>query len=52
MVWINEQQLAEDNVSEAIICKKAGLLHVDFAKKIPGTSVAVSEFKASRGWFN
>ena len=52
LVWINKQQLAGDSVSEAIICKKARLLHADLAKKMPGTSAAVSEFKASRGWFN
>lgn len=50
--WINEKQLAGDSVSGAIICEKARLLHVDLAKKMPGTSAAVSEFKASRGWFD
>ena len=52
LVWINEQQLAGDSISEAIICEKARLLHVDLAKKMPGTSAAVSEFKALRGWLN
>ena len=52
LVWISEQQLVRDSVSEAIICEKARLLHADLAKKIPGTSAAVSEFKASRGWFD
>ena len=41
-----------DSVSEAIICKKARLLHADLAKKMPGTSADVSEFKASRRWFD
>ena len=45
LVWINEQQLAGDSVSEAIICEKARLLHADLAKKMPGMSAAVSEFK-------
>ena len=52
LVWINKQQLAGDSVSEAIICEKARLLHEDLAKKMPGMSAAVSEFKASRGWFD
>ena len=52
LMWINEQQLAGDSVSEAIICKKAKLLHADLAKKMPGMSAAVSEFKTSRDWFN
>ena len=51
-VWINEQQLVGDGVSEAIICEKARLLHADLAKKRPRTSAAVSEFKTSRGWFD
>ena len=52
LVWIKEQQLVGDSVSEAIICKKAKLLHADLTKKMPGTSAAVGEFKASRGWFD
>ena len=50
LVWINKQQLAGDSVLEAIICEKARLL--DLVKKMPGMSAAVSEFKASRGWFD
>ena len=46
LVWINEQQLTRDNVSEAIICEKARLLHADLSKKLPETSAVVSEFKA------
>ena len=49
LVWTNEQQLGEDSVLEAIICKNERLLHADLAKKMPGTSTAVSEFKANRG---
>ena len=45
LVWINEQQLAEDSVSEVIIYEKVRLLHANFAKKIPGTSSAVSELR-------
>ena len=37
LVWINEQQLAGDSVSEAINCKKARLLHANFAPKKIGT---------------
>ena len=42
----------EDSVSEAIICEKARLLHVDLAKKLSGAGTAVREFKASKGWFD
>ena len=52
LVSVNEQQLAKDSVLEAIIYKKARLLHVDLTKKMPITGAAVSEFKASRGWFD
>ena len=41
-----------DSVSAAIIHEKARLLHADLAKKLSGMSAAVSEFKASRVWFN
>ena len=51
-MWINEQQLAGDSVSKAIICKKARPLHADLKKKMPVTSAAVSEFKVSRSWFD
>ena len=52
LVWINEQQLAGDRVLDTIICEKARLLYADLVKKMPGTSAAVSEFKASRDWFD
>ncbi|XP_069961426.1 tigger transposable element-derived protein 1 isoform X7 [Cherax quadricarinatus] len=51
LVWIKEKQLAGDSVVEAIICKMARQLHADLVKKMPGASADVSEFKASRGWF-
>ena len=49
MVWINEKQLAGDNVSEAIIYEKARLLYSDITQDNPGSSA--EEFKASKGWF-
>ena len=52
LVSINKQQLAKDSVLEAIIYKKARLLHVDLTKKMPITGAAVNEFKASRGWLD
>jgi len=50
MVWINEKQLAGDNVSEDIICEKARLLYSDITRDTPGSSA--EEFKASKGWFD
>nr|XP_057925930.1 tigger transposable element-derived protein 1-like [Doryrhamphus excisus] len=50
-VWITERRLAGDRVSEPVICEKARLLHADLSKNVPATSDAVSEFKASRGWY-
>ena len=41
-----------NSVSEAIIWEKERLLHADLAKKMPGTSATVNEFKTIRGWFN
>nr|XP_053647234.1 tigger transposable element-derived protein 1-like [Cherax quadricarinatus] len=51
-VWIDKKQLAGDSVSEAIICEKAKQLHANLVRKMPGTSAAVSEFKANRDWFD
>nr|XP_053640973.1 tigger transposable element-derived protein 1-like [Cherax quadricarinatus] len=51
LVWINEKQVAGDSVSQAIISEKARKLHEDLIKKMPATSDDVSEFKASKGWF-
>ncbi|XP_066131217.1 tigger transposable element-derived protein 1-like [Saccopteryx bilineata] len=52
LIWINQKQLDGDSISEAIICEKARLLYADLIKKMPGTSASVlSDFKASRGWF-
>nr|XP_053629208.1 tigger transposable element-derived protein 1-like [Cherax quadricarinatus]XP_053629209.1 tigger transposable element-derived protein 1-like [Cherax quadricarinatus] len=51
LVWIKDEEIAGDSVSETIICEKARKLHADLVQKTPGTS-ADSEFKASRGWFD
>nr|XP_053634361.1 tigger transposable element-derived protein 1-like [Cherax quadricarinatus] len=51
LVWINEKQIAGDSISQAIICEKARKLHEDLIRKMPATSGDVSEFKASKGWF-
>ena len=50
MVWINEKQLAGDNVSVAIFCEKARLLYSDITQDTPGSSA--EEFNASKGWFD
>jgi hypothetical protein len=50
MVWINEKQLADDSVSEAIICETARLLYSDITQNTPGSSA--EEFKASKKWFD
>ncbi|KAM8758190.1 tigger transposable element-derived protein 1-like [Rhynchonycteris naso] len=52
LIGINQKQLDGDFVSEAIIREKARLLYADLIKKMPGMSASVlSDFKASRGWF-
>ncbi|XP_069961022.1 tigger transposable element-derived protein 1-like [Cherax quadricarinatus] len=51
LVWINEKQLAGDTLMTSIICEKARQLHEDLVKKLPANSGDVSEFKASKGWF-
>jgi hypothetical protein len=48
MVWISEKLVADDSVSEAIICEKARHLYIDITKYTPGAE----EFKASKGWFD
>jgi hypothetical protein len=50
MVWINEQQLTGDSVSEAIICEKVRLFYSDITRDTPDSSA--EEFKASKGWFD
>uniref|UniRef100_A0A8C4S1J5 HTH CENPB-type domain-containing protein n=1 Tax=Erpetoichthys calabaricus TaxID=27687 RepID=A0A8C4S1J5_ERPCA len=50
LVWLNEKQLTEDSVSEAIICEKARKIHGNLLKKNPSSSGEGEEFKASRGW--
>ena len=52
LVWINEKQLADDSISETIICEKAKRLYDDLKQDSPGTSKQSNEFKASREWFN
>nr|XP_053634985.1 tigger transposable element-derived protein 1-like [Cherax quadricarinatus]XP_053634986.1 tigger transposable element-derived protein 1-like [Cherax quadricarinatus]XP_053634987.1 tigger transposable element-derived protein 1-like [Cherax quadricarinatus]XP_053634988.1 tigger transposable element-derived protein 1-like [Cherax quadricarinatus] len=51
LVWINAKQLAGDSLMQSIICEKARQLHDDLVKKMPAMSAEVSEFKASKGWF-
>nr|XP_053630700.1 tigger transposable element-derived protein 1-like [Cherax quadricarinatus] len=51
LVWIDEKQLARDSVMTSIICEKARQLHDDLVKKLHANSGDVSEFKASKGWF-
>ncbi|KAM9457481.1 tigger transposable element-derived protein 1-like [Clarias gariepinus] len=53
LVWINEKQLAGDNVTENLICEKAKALYADLLSKQPCTSTEnEQDFKASRGWFD
>ena len=52
LVWINEKQIAGDNVSEAIICEKAKQLFDEPGAKVPSTSTGpVKEFFGTKGWF-
>ena len=51
LIYINEQQLVEDSVSEDWICTKAREVYVDLAKKDPSMNPEGFDFKASRGWF-
>lgn len=47
LVWINEKQLAEESIGEALICKKALFLHGDLVPKTQSSSSAsTDEFKA------
>jgi len=50
-IWINDNMLDGNSVSEGMICEKAKRLHEDLVKKYPGTSGDADVFKASRGWF-
>jgi len=51
LIWINDNMLAGNSVSEGMICEKARRLHDDMVKKYPGTNGDTDDFKASRGWF-
>ena len=51
LIYINEQQLVGDSVSEDGICTKAREVYVDLAKKDPSMNPEEFDFKASRGWF-
>ncbi|XP_072429357.1 putative CENPB DNA-binding domain-containing protein 1 [Chiloscyllium punctatum] len=53
LVWINQKEIAVDNVNETIICEKALHVHRDLLATPPSTSTAsIEDFKASRGWFD
>nr|XP_045609707.1 uncharacterized protein LOC123765243 isoform X2 [Procambarus clarkii] len=51
-IWINEQQLAGDSISEVIICEKAKQLYGDLLRENPQTRADNEVFKASHGWFD
>ena len=52
LIFINEQQLAGDSVSEDGICGKARHLFDDLKKNDPSLVPEGFDFKASRGWFD
>jgi hypothetical protein len=43
LVWINEEQMAGDSVSQAIICEKAKQLFQKLGAKAPSTSTGPVE---------
>jgi len=51
LIWINNNMLAGNSVSEGTMGEKARRLHDDLVKKYPGTSGDTDVLKASRGWF-
>ena len=51
LIWINDNVLAGNSVSEVMIYEKARRLHDDLLKKYPGMCGDTDAFKASRGWF-
>jgi hypothetical protein len=51
LIWINDNMLAGNCVSEGLICEKTRRLHDDLVKKYPGTTGNTDVFKANRGWF-
>ncbi|XP_068235700.1 tigger transposable element-derived protein 1-like [Palaemon carinicauda] len=56
LTWIKEKQLAEDSMTETIICEKASRIYNDLegnqATKKGETSTPAETFKASRGWLD
>ena len=44
LIWIKKKQLADDSISEAIICVKAKLLHQDLHKKTSGSNSETDVF--------
>ncbi|GCC25540.1 hypothetical protein chiPu_0003951 [Chiloscyllium punctatum] len=53
LVWINQKELAGDNVNETLICEKALHIHRDLlATPVSTRTASVEEFKANRGWFD
>jgi hypothetical protein len=52
LVWINEKQMADHSVSEAIICEKAKQLFEKLGAKNPITSTGpVKKVFGTKGWF-
>jgi len=51
LIWINDNMLTGNSVSEGMICEKARRLHDDLVINYPGRSGDTDVFKASRGWF-
>ena len=48
LVWISQKQLTVDDLTEAIICEKAKLLHASLASKKPQSRY---RFTATKTWF-
>ncbi|UYV71913.1 hypothetical protein LAZ67_9001124 [Cordylochernes scorpioides] len=54
MVWVTENQLQGDTLTQSIICEKARAIYGDLLKQTPQTSIdeaSEESFKPSRGWF-
>lgn len=52
LVWLNERQMAGDNLSEAMICERARTIHADLVEDSASTSDNKEIFRASKGWFH
>ncbi|GBL65099.1 Tigger transposable element-derived protein 1 [Araneus ventricosus] len=55
MVWVTENQLKGDTLTQGIICDKARAIYGDLLNQTPRTSTdeaSEDSFKASRGWFD